>query len=36
MDFRDPESVGTYVYHCHLLIHEDVGMMAKIQVNPAN
>jgi FtsP/CotA-like multicopper oxidase with cupredoxin domain len=36
MDFRYPESVGTYVYHCHLLIHEDGGMMAKIQVNPAN
>jgi FtsP/CotA-like multicopper oxidase with cupredoxin domain len=36
LDFRDPESVGTYVYHCHLLIHEDGGMMAKIQVNPAN
>jgi FtsP/CotA-like multicopper oxidase with cupredoxin domain len=36
MDFRDPETVGTFVYHCHLLIHEDGGMMAKIQVNPSN
>jgi FtsP/CotA-like multicopper oxidase with cupredoxin domain len=36
LDFRDPQSVGTYVYHCHILAHEDGGMMAKIQVNPAN
>ena len=36
MDFRYPESVGTFVYHCHILDHEDGGMMAKIQVNPAN
>ena len=35
MDFRDPETVGTFVYHCHILLHEDNGMMAKIQVNPA-
>jgi FtsP/CotA-like multicopper oxidase with cupredoxin domain len=34
MDFRYPESVGTYVYHCHILDHEDGGMMAKIQVDP--
>jgi FtsP/CotA-like multicopper oxidase with cupredoxin domain len=36
LDFRDPETVGTFVYHCHILAHEDGGMMAKIQVNPAN
>ncbi|MEH2324632.1 MAG: multicopper oxidase domain-containing protein [Nostoc sp.] len=24
---------GTFVYHCHILGHEDRGMMAKIQVN---
>jgi FtsP/CotA-like multicopper oxidase with cupredoxin domain len=36
MDFRYPESVGTFVYHCHILDHEDGGMMAKIQVDPAN
>jgi FtsP/CotA-like multicopper oxidase with cupredoxin domain len=35
MDFRDPEIAGTFVYHCHILDHEDGGMMAKIQVNPA-
>jgi FtsP/CotA-like multicopper oxidase with cupredoxin domain len=35
MDFRDPNSVGTYVYHCHLLEHEDLGMMGLIRVEPA-
>jgi FtsP/CotA-like multicopper oxidase with cupredoxin domain len=34
MDFRDPNIAGTFVYHCHVLDHEDAGMMAKIQVNP--
>lgn len=34
MDFRDPQIAGTFVYHCHILDHEDGGMMAKIQVNP--
>jgi len=34
MDFRDPNIAGTFVYHCHILDHEDGGMMAKIQVNP--
>jgi FtsP/CotA-like multicopper oxidase with cupredoxin domain len=36
MDFRDPNITGMFVYHCHILDHEDGGMMAKIQVNPAN
>ena len=36
MDFRWPESVGTFLYHCHILDHEDGGMMAKIKVEPAN
>jgi FtsP/CotA-like multicopper oxidase with cupredoxin domain len=35
MDFRDPETTGTFLYHCHILDHEDGGMMAKIQVLPA-
>jgi FtsP/CotA-like multicopper oxidase with cupredoxin domain len=35
MDFRDPNIAGTFVYHCHVLDHEEGGMMAKIQVNPA-
>jgi FtsP/CotA-like multicopper oxidase with cupredoxin domain len=34
MDFRDPNIVGTFVYHCHILQHEDAGMMAEIQVLP--
>ena len=34
MDFRDPNIAGTFVFHCHILDHEDGGMMAKIQVNP--
>jgi FtsP/CotA-like multicopper oxidase with cupredoxin domain len=32
MDFRDPNTVGTFVYHCHLLEHEDGGMMGTVQV----
>jgi FtsP/CotA-like multicopper oxidase with cupredoxin domain len=36
MDFRDPNTVGTFVYHCHLLEHEDGGMMGTIRVEPAN
>jgi FtsP/CotA-like multicopper oxidase with cupredoxin domain len=34
MDFRDPNTAGTFVYHCHILLHEDMGMMHKIQVLP--
>jgi FtsP/CotA-like multicopper oxidase with cupredoxin domain len=34
MDFRDPSAVGTFVYHCHLLEHEDGGMMGLIRVEP--
>ena len=34
MDFRNPNTVGTFVYHCHLLEHEDGGMMGLIQVLP--
>jgi FtsP/CotA-like multicopper oxidase with cupredoxin domain len=36
MDFRDPNTVGIFPYHCHLLEHEDGGMMGLIQVEPAN
>jgi FtsP/CotA-like multicopper oxidase with cupredoxin domain len=36
MDFRDPNTVGTFVYHCHLLEHEDGGMMGIIRVEPAD
>ena len=34
MDFRDPNTVGTFVYHCHILEHEDGGMMGTIRVEP--
>jgi FtsP/CotA-like multicopper oxidase with cupredoxin domain len=30
--FTDSTDVGKFVYHCHLLSHEDKGMMATIQV----
>jgi len=33
MDFRGMD-IGTFVYHCHILSHEDLGMMATIQVTP--
>jgi FtsP/CotA-like multicopper oxidase with cupredoxin domain len=33
MDFRGP-TVGDFVYHCHILDHEDHGMMAIIRVLP--
>ena len=33
MDFRGPD-VGDFVYHCHILAHEDGGMMAIIRVLP--
>ena len=36
MDFRDPNAVGTFVYHCHLLEHEDGGMMGTIRVLAAD
>jgi len=35
MDFRDPNVVGTFLYHCHLLEHEDGGMMGTVRVEPA-
>ena len=34
MDFRGPIS-GDFVFHCHILGHEDLGMMAIEDVNPA-
>jgi FtsP/CotA-like multicopper oxidase with cupredoxin domain len=35
MDFRDPNIVGRFPYHCHLLEHEDKGMMGVIEVRPS-
>jgi len=33
MDFRGMD-IGDFVYHCHILSHEDLGMMAIIRVTP--
>lgn len=30
--FTDPKIVGRFMYHCHILEHEDKGMMAQIEV----
>jgi FtsP/CotA-like multicopper oxidase with cupredoxin domain len=35
VDFRGPD-IGDFVYHCHILGHEDNGMMAIVRVLPAN
>ena len=35
MDFRDPNIVGTFLFHCHILEHEDKGMMGTITVEPS-
>jgi FtsP/CotA-like multicopper oxidase with cupredoxin domain len=32
MDFRSPQIAGTFLYHCHILEHEDGGMMGIIRV----
>jgi FtsP/CotA-like multicopper oxidase with cupredoxin domain len=32
MDFRAPEIVGTFLFHCHILKHEDGGMMGSVEV----
>lgn len=31
MNFRDPVIRGEFLFHCHILDHEDQGMMAKIE-----
>ncbi|HEY1655994.1 MAG TPA: multicopper oxidase domain-containing protein [Candidatus Tumulicola sp.] len=31
IDFRDPVIKGEFMFHCHILDHEDAGMMAKIR-----
>ena len=33
LDFRGVD-IGDFVYHCHILNHEDLGMMAIVRVNP--
>jgi FtsP/CotA-like multicopper oxidase with cupredoxin domain len=34
LDFSDPVTAGTFLFHCHILLHEDLGMMHKIRVEP--
>lgn len=34
LPFTNPVIVGKFVYHCHILKHEDKGMMASIEVVP--
>lgn len=31
---RFPDYVGAYVHHCHILLHEDNGMMHVIEATP--
>jgi FtsP/CotA-like multicopper oxidase with cupredoxin domain len=35
LDFTDPTIIGTFLLHCHILSHEDAGMMAAIRVGTA-
>lgn len=32
INFKTPEQIGRYVFHCHILEHEDKGMMAPIEI----
>jgi FtsP/CotA-like multicopper oxidase with cupredoxin domain len=32
MDFRAPQIIGTFLFHCHILEHEDGGMMGSVEV----
>lgn len=36
MDFRNPNIVGIFPYHCHILQHVDGGMMGLIEVRSKN
>jgi FtsP/CotA-like multicopper oxidase with cupredoxin domain len=32
--YLNPSFPGNFVFHCHILTHEDVGMMQKLTVLP--
>ncbi|HEV8307236.1 MAG TPA: multicopper oxidase family protein [Methylomirabilota bacterium] len=32
--FFDPDTVGGFVMHCHVLNHEDIGMMQRLEIRP--
>jgi FtsP/CotA-like multicopper oxidase with cupredoxin domain len=34
MDFGDPKIVGRFPCHCHILKHEDIGVIGSIQILP--
>jgi FtsP/CotA-like multicopper oxidase with cupredoxin domain len=34
ISFMNPEIVGRFVFHCHVVKHEDKGMMQTIEVSP--
>ena len=34
MDFRDPTIAGTFLFHCHILLHEDLGHDAQDRGRP--
>jgi FtsP/CotA-like multicopper oxidase with cupredoxin domain len=34
--FTDPKIVGRFMFHCHILEHEDKGMMAQVEVYDPN
>jgi FtsP/CotA-like multicopper oxidase with cupredoxin domain len=36
MDFRNPDIVGTFPFHCHIMQHIDGGMMGTVRVEPAH
>jgi FtsP/CotA-like multicopper oxidase with cupredoxin domain len=31
----EPQTVGCFVAHCHILTHEDLGMMQRLDILPA-
>ncbi|HYH79859.1 MAG TPA: multicopper oxidase family protein [Longimicrobium sp.] len=33
--YERPETVGEFVFHCHMLFHQDNGMMANVMLGPA-
>jgi FtsP/CotA-like multicopper oxidase with cupredoxin domain len=33
--YERPETAGDFVYHCHVLFHEDSGMMANVRLEGA-
>jgi len=34
MDFRNPNTIGMFPYHCHIEKHADMGMMGTVEVLP--